>query len=690
MSDMNLIIKATDQASTALKNINGNVDKLDSKVKGANSKWGGMKTAIGAAAIAAGAFAGIKIVGDKINDMDALAKSARAAGAASSGEAFKGFQVLGQAMEEAGIDAATYDRALLQTTSRLKAGTEGQKSYAAITDKMGDSIRNSNGELKSGPDLLVAMTNALNEGKITTEDFAKVVGGRAGPLIQQQFASLNTSAEDLQATLDDVAANSNIVDLDAANNAEKFNDTVGRLKNSFGQLFTDALTPLMPVLADLAENILAAMPGIIDTISDALTKMQPLWDIIGVLFTDVIVPILGTLFDILGKVFDVIMPLYETALPKLKTAIETVKDVIQTIVDKITGAITAIKDFKDNVSEMASGVTDKVKGMADKVTGKFDEMTGGMVSKTKDAVQGVLGWFTKGKDEAVDNSIIPDMVNAILGWFDIQRDGMVEKTKLAVNETLGEYDRLEKDLMSRHFGRNEAIFKVAKPMAITRATKSMKEYNNTLAEANDLEETNNLIMGMLTDNFNNGTASIFDTANAMQHFGIQSNSAVGVAADVASSIQSGFQGMAGSIGDTFYDVFSGVTSAFDGLKSIAAAVFQMIAKVVIQSMIVKPLMAAMGIPMFAQGGLAPGGKPAIVGENGPELIVPSSNTRVFSSSQTSGMLGGASQEEPLTVNFNLNAVSTRDGVEFLIENKNTITSVIQEAYQSRGRNGPLG
>ena len=96
---MNLIISATDQASSVLKGINGNVDKLDGKVKGANSKWSGMKKAIGAAALAAGAFAAVKIVGDKINDMDALAKSARKAGAASSGEAFKGFQVLGQAME---------------------------------------------------------------------------------------------------------------------------------------------------------------------------------------------------------------------------------------------------------------------------------------------------------------------------------------------------------------------------------------------------------------------------------------------------------------------------------------------------------------------------------------------------------------------------------------------------------------
>ncbi len=692
---MNLIISATDQASSAIKTINGNVDKLDGKVKNTNSKWGGMKTAIGAAAVAAGAFGAVKIVGDKINDMDALAKSARAAGAASSGEAFKGFQVLGQAMDEAGINTATYERALLQTSTRLQQGTEGQKSFQKITDKLGESIKTSNGELKTGPELLIAMTNALNAGTISTEEFSKVVGGKAGPEIAAQFASLNTSAEDLQATLDDVAANSNIVDLDAANNAEAFNDTVGRLKNSFGQLFTDALTPLMPVLADLAENILEAMPGIIDTISGALEKMQPLWEFIGVLFTDVIVPILGTLFDILGKVFDVMMPLYETALPKLKTAIETVKEVIETIVEKITGAITAIKDFKDNVSEMASGVTDKVKGMADKVTGKFDEMTGGMVSKTKDAVQGVLGWFNKGKDEAVDNSIIPDMVNAILGWFDIQRDGMVGKTRDAVNETLGEYDRLEQDLMSRHFGRNEAIFNVAKPMAVTRATKSMKDYNKTLSDANDLSQENSILMDMINTQYNNGTMSLMESANAMEHFGIQSNSALGMAANTAMGIKQGFESMAGSIGDTFYNVFSGVTSAFDGLKSIAAMVFQMIAKVIIQTMIVKPLMAALTggsslmIPGFAGGGLATGNKPSIVGENGPELIVPNGNSRVFSNAKSRQMMN-AGTEGPLTVNFNLNAVDTQSGVEFLIENKNTITNVIQEAYHTRGRTGPLG
>tara|TARA_R110000824_G_scaffold2146_2_gene10159 strand:+ start:4555 stop:6621 length:2067 start_codon:yes stop_codon:yes gene_type:complete len=688
---MNLIISATDQASSVLKGINGNVDKLDGKVKGANSKWSGMKKAIGAAAIAAGAFAAVKIVGDKINDMDALAKSARKAGAASSGEAFQGFQVLGQAMEEAGINAATYERALLNTTTKLKMGTEGQKSFASITDKMGDSILKANGELKTGPDLLVAMTNALNAGTITMEDFSKVVGGKAGPEIAAQFASLNTNAEDLQATLDDVAANTNIVPLDAANNAEAFNDTVGRLKNSFGQLFTDALTPLMPVLADLAENILAAMPGIIDTISGALEKMKPLWKIIGVLFTDVIVPILGTLFDILGKVFDVIMPLYEKALPKLETAISTVKDVIQKIVDKITSAITAIKDFKDTVSEMAGGVKDKISDMASSVTSKFDDMTGGMLTKAGDAVAGVTGWFGSMYDTVVGNSIVPDMVDDILTEFDRQSDGMINKTKDAVDGSIVEYDRL-----NNHFERNQAVMTIAsRVLPITQAKRQLKEYNTQLTEMNEANEVNLVHLDRLEEAYANGSMSLNDIGASMDYFGLQSDSAMGKAVSLQGALISGFDGMASGITDTFFNMFTGVTSAFDGLKSIAKMIFSMVAKAMIQIFIVKPLINALtgglgGIFGFAGGGLATGGQPAIVGERGPELIVPGSNSRVYSNTQSQGILGGQRQEEPLTVNFNLNAVDTQSGVEFIIENKNIITSVIQDAYQTRGRAGPLG
>ena len=225
---------------------------------------------------------------------------------------------------------------------------------------------------------------------------------------------------------------------------------------------------------------------------------------------------------------------------------------------------------------------------------------------------------------------------------------------------------------------------------LKRTKKAYDDLIKVVTKTTDQDIINKDLQPMLNKAYADGTLNLEQYSNALKN--INSNYApLEVQTHrTIDTIKQGFAGMAGSITDTFYNMFAGVTSVFDGLRSIAGMVFQMVAKAVIQSMIVKPLMMAMGIPMFAQGGLAAGGKPAIVGENGPELIVPKSNTRVFSNAQTNGMMNGGGGGEAPTVNFNINAVSTRDGIEFLLDNKNTITAVIQDAYQTRGASGPLG
>ena len=225
---------------------------------------------------------------------------------------------------------------------------------------------------------------------------------------------------------------------------------------------------------------------------------------------------------------------------------------------------------------------------------------------------------------------------------------------------------------------------------LQRTKKAYDDLIKVVTKTTDQDIINKDLQPMLNKAYADGTLNLEQYSNALKN--INSNYApLEVQTHrTIDTIKQGFAGMAGSITDTFYNMFAGVTSVFDGLRSIAGMVFQMVAKAVIQSMIVKPLMMAMGIPMFAQGGLAAGGKPAIVGENGPELIVPKSNTRVFSNAQTNGMMNGGGGGEAPTVNFNINAVSTRDGIEFLLDNKNTITAVIQDAYQTRGASGPLG
>lgn len=430
MTDYNINIKAKDLTGKAFGSVNTGLDSI-------KSKGLGLKTVFGIAGSAIAAFGAVKGIQTQIDAMDNLAKSARTAGSAASEEAFKGFQVLQKAMSEAGIDAATFDRAMLQTTTRLKAGTEGQKSYAAITDKLGDSILDVNGNLKTGDELMKEMINALNEGTITTEDFAKVVGGRAGPLIQQQFASLNTEAGALEATLADVEANSNIISLDAAENAEVFNDTVGRLKESFGQLMTDALTPLMPVLVQLSQDLLANMPAIVEKVQGAFETLQPVFSLIGTVLTEVVFPVLEKVFNVLGTIAEAITPLVEASIPALKSGFEALEKIVQTIIDVFNGAVESITAVVDTAIEMK-----------DKVTGAFSDMKSKAVDSAKGLWEGVTGWFSKTEHDVVGGSIVPDMVNGVLSEFQRMEHGTTASMENISDATIETSRTIENDFGS--------------------------------------------------------------------------------------------------------------------------------------------------------------------------------------------------------------------------------------------------
>ena len=384
---------------------------------------------LAAGAVAAlGGFAAVTAIKGTIDDMDALAKSARLAGVAAEEDAFRSFQVLSQAMNEAGVDAATFERGMFQLNTRLKAGEQGQKSYAGVLEKLGDSIRDSNGDLLTGADAMQVMINQLNAGVITTEDFAKVVGGRAGPVIQQQFAEIAGSAEGLAAILEDVEANSNIVSLEASENAEVFNDTLGRLGEAASQLGTDVATALLPILVDLAEGALAILPDIIEGVKAAFSALSPILEALQPVFValfdlvEALWPAFQALFDILGPVAEVIGGALTLAIEGVTTVIETVIGVITTMIEKL------------------GQIADKVAEISGAVGNKFSEMKDSVVGSAKDTYDGVTGWFSDMYDEVVGNSIIPDMADEVLNVFDILERGMVEKTGKGVDGVTREFD----------------------------------------------------------------------------------------------------------------------------------------------------------------------------------------------------------------------------------------------------------
>jgi len=52
--------------------------------------------------------------------------------------------------------------------------------------------------------------------------------------------------------------------------------------------------------------------------------------------------------------------------------------------------------------------------------------------------------------------------------------------------------------------------------------------------------------------------------------------------------------------------------------------------------------------------------------------------------------GSGGVSAPTVVNFNINAVDTQTGVQFLMANKGSIIGMVQQAYNRRGQRGPNG
>ena len=83
-------------------------------------------------------------------------------------------------------------------------------------------------------------------------------------------------------------------------------------------------------------------------------------------------------------------------------------------------------------------------------------------------------------------------------------------------------------------------------------------------------------------------------------------------------------------------------------------------------------------PGFAQGGAVSKGKPIMVGERGPEMFIPNSTGQI---TQNARGMGGRSAN----VTFNINTIDSRGFDQALIENRGTITSIINNALTERGR-----
>lgn len=89
-----------------------------------------------------------------------------------------------------------------------------------------------------------------------------------------------------------------------------------------------------------------------------------------------------------------------------------------------------------------------------------------------------------------------------------------------------------------------------------------------------------------------------------------------------------------------------------------------------------------------RGGTLIGGSAAVVGEDGPELIVPKQPSTVIPREVKDAVEGlGNNKSGPVNVNFNITTVDAASFDQLLIERRGTIVGLINQAVERRGRVG---
>ena len=83
--------------------------------------------------------------------------------------------------------------------------------------------------------------------------------------------------------------------------------------------------------------------------------------------------------------------------------------------------------------------------------------------------------------------------------------------------------------------------------------------------------------------------------------------------------------------------------------------------------------------LFSQGGAVRKGQPTIVGEKGAEMFIPNQTGQITQSARGTG-------GSPVNVNFAITTLDATGFQDMLVQNRGTISSIINQAVNERGGN----
>ena len=250
------------------------------------------------------------------------------------------FQELDFVCSQSGTSVDGLQMGMKTLTSAMTGAANGTKSNVAMFDKVGVSVTNSKGELRSQEEVfwdtvkaLQGMDNQTEKARLATQLF-----GRSGSELMPMLNGASGSIEEMRQQAHDLGL---VMSDDAVDAGVQFTDAMDQLQRSFGAVVSKIGVAVMPILMNL-----------INTIRDNMPTIQSILSSVFSVFSKVVTTAVSVVGKFINKAKEVGSYLAKTFAPTFK-AIEklfvAVKNALQPLINKI-------KDFFNGIEEAEGAI----------------------------------------------------------------------------------------------------------------------------------------------------------------------------------------------------------------------------------------------------------------------------------------------------------------------------------------------
>lgn len=310
--------------------------------------------AIGAAATAAGA-AIYGIAKDAAGTTDEIDKMSQKIGISR-----EEYQELAFVCSQSGTDVNKLQGGMKTLTNSINSAVNGGKTATAMFDKLGISVKNADGSVRSQEEVLNDAVRALQGMEDGTEKAALATDlfGKAGtelmPLLNSEagsFDEMRQQAHDLGLVLSDEAVDAGV----------HLTDTIDQCERSFKSIVTQIGVAVMPLVQSAAEWVLENMP--------------------------LIQSVLGAVFEFFGNVISSVVEYITT----LKSAAADWLADHQGTIDAVLSGLSGLWQF---VQTIFSALMTAAGALGDWLGAWADENLGGIVQTVTEAVNSIISFVS--------------------------------------------------------------------------------------------------------------------------------------------------------------------------------------------------------------------------------------------------------------------------------------------------------